>query len=1680
MITANTTIYKDDFNENDVEAKNYLRMLFRGGRAVQVREMNQLQSMLQSQIDKFGQSIWKNGSAVIGGNCTFDSNIRTLSFSKDDLFTLDGGGAPDPDSLIFNLDRARFMNQGSIDAEIIDYDSDIDFGIDPTDPSNGSYVTFYIRYSSGDAGVSDGTFDIASVVAIASDDDIEYEEGWVSGSYQPSGKNKVRGAFLQDGVFFTQGSFVIAPKQNFFFPKVSGSGATAPWTGKIILRVEENFVDSTQDPTLNDNSNGLPNYMAPGADRYQVVLTLDAIPADGEMPENAILLHTIESDQVIIHSKERYSDLDRQFAQRTWEESGSYTINPFRIELSEMAPRTPPGKPVAVNNVYVGLDPSIAYVEGYRVELPRRLDMAIPKARTTSGFVDTSISLQVGNYIDVTPKNPTKIPKNDGIIYSLLKGPDPVNDKIGETRIRTTEAVGGNFRLYLYDIRLNSGQSVGDIVNIYSSSGYNFAAVGLLSGAAQDTAIFQVAYDNVNDLTNTYRVIRDVQTGSGSATASFTVSSSFGNVTDYSPNNIIVEVNGNILATGSYTITPAGTNGLTIGLSSATATSWAVTFPVRNTTGLTSVGTKTLTNGTDTGLNPSGRIYTLTKSHLLNVTSIKIGGSGPDIKDQFEIVSDGQRSSFYTNATIKYVGGGTPPSNLTVAFRYFADNGVRPFTVKSYNIQFNPNSIPGASQIFYREVPEWNGRKVTDYVDYRPLILNNAATSGFANSEFDPGSSSEFQASQYLGRTDKVVVSSAGEFSIVPGVPSTNPIAPPTPPSSMVLYELDVPPYTFEVKDIGIRPVENRRYTMRDIGKLEKRIENLEYYTSLSLLEKSVEGRSIFDDVQGARFKNGMLVDAFSGHGIGDVFNPAYRCSIDGSTGELRPFFDTVAVDMKIESTSGISINENTVTRAFAQVPLIEQLKASETESVNPYDIAVFAGEIDLYPSVDQWMETNRRPNIIVNDDNNYDALQYVLEEQGILGYEWNSWETNWTGSTLKVQNGREVGISKKYTVYTTTTTSEQSRSGTLTSLSSTQTETNMGDRVVDVSFIPFIRSRRVYFIARGLKPNVRVYPFFDGVRIDDYTQQVATSGDIVKPQDLEEVVEYFGMEPNQGGIISTSPFVSTSDGELFGSFVIPNNNLLKFATGQRMFRLSDSPTGNLNEETTNAEGQYSATGQTQTVEATILSTKTPVISTERVSESRVVEDVTVRYKEPLAQTFLVDTIKEGVFITSIDLFFSQSSKIGLPVNVYVVTADNGYPSQKILPYSSVLVNASTVDADIAAERETRFSFSDPVYLKSGVEYAFVIMSNDPEYRVEVARLGGKDFTTQETIQANPYAGVMFTSQNASTWSADQSRDIKFRINRAQFTSGGGDSLVTFGSIIRRGVQSVVVTNQGSGYTSAPTVSFSAAPTGGRTAQGIVEVDYITGVRSVRVTDPGFGYTSAPTVSFSGGGGSGMAATATLFSHPVSAVSLLQSAVSPEKTTLRTSIRDNASVFFSQNAQVGETYEYPSIVSEYTVDKDNRIFIESRLNNSSEYVSPIISFEGLSLLLIHNKVNADLTGEDLDFGGNSLSRYFTREAELNDPADQLNIYLDVNRPIDGANITVYGRLKYDSNTWSNWLEISPTQRAKVSTNRDTFGETQYVLESSQDFTAFRIKIVPTSSTSTRVPRARNLRVIATS
>jgi hypothetical protein len=336
---------------------------------------------------------------------------------------------------------------------------------------------------------------------------------------------------------------------------------------------------------------------------------------------------------------------------------------------------------------------------------------------------------------------------------------------------------------------------------------------------------------------------------------------------------------------------------------------------------------------------------------------------------------------------------------------------------------------------------------------------------------------------------------------------------------------------------------------------------------------------------------------------------------------------------------------------------------------------------------------------------------------------------------------------------------------------------------------------------------------------------------------------------------------------------------------------------------------------------------------------------------------------------------------------------------------------------------------------------------------------------------------------------------MKFVINRAVFDTGVEGS-VEFKSIMRQGVKSITVDIAGTNYSGItgvtevviedPVPGFGLT---GTTAEAEPIIDLVSGsIRAIRVTNPGAGYTINPnspgdpwplvTIIRDIGDPVGIEAkaTANMYEAPVSTFSLIQGSLVQKECDLFNSLSFGAHQY--EPIEAGETY-LPT--SEFTITRLNRATITSFLNTTSQYLSPVIDLDGMNLLCIHNQVNTLSTGEDTADAGDALSRYISRETELNDPADQLNIYLDVNRPVEGANILLYVKLKYDSSNYSDWLPISPQVKIPITDDRTQYSEVAYIVDSSaNDFVSFSVKLVFTATSSVDVATAKNLRIIATS
>jgi len=179
---------------------------------------------------------------------------------------------------------------------------------------------------------------------------------------------------------------------------------------------------------------------------------------------------------------------------------------------------------------------------------------------------------------------------------------------------------------------------------------------------------------------------------------------------------------------------------------------------------------------------------------------------------------------------------------------------------------------------------------------------------------------------------------------------------------------------------------------------------------------------------------------------------------------------------------------------------------------------------------------------------------------------------------------------------------------------------------------------------------------------------------------------------------------------------------------------------------------------------------------------------------KPIAQTFIAiepSTGVESVFLTKIDLFFqSKSSTFG--VELQIRETDNGYPTNKVLPYASKVLSSSQVSVSGDSSVATTFEFATPVMLRTNEQFALVVIpeAGNPDYNIWIGALEGIDVVSKVPIYTNNQLGSLFISSNDLNFTPIQNESLKYTAYIADFTSS------TARAVFKNGfTDNLVVTN---------------------------------------------------------------------------------------------------------------------------------------------------------------------------------------------------------------------------------------------------------------------------------------------
>ena len=254
----------------------------------------------------------------------------------------------------------------------------------------------------------------------------------------------------------------------------------------------------------------------------------------------------------------------------------------------------------------------------------------------------------------------------------------------------------------------------------------------------------------------------------------------------------------------------------------------------------------------------------------------------------------------------------------------------------------------------------------------------------------------------YLPRYDSIFVDKNGVFTVVSGTSKDDPKILEPVPGSMRVADVFLPPFLYSVKDAKLRLTEHKRYQMKDISSIDKRLKTVEKITSLSLLEANTENLFVDDGTGLNRFKSGFFVDNFTTT-IAQDTSAGVRNSIDAKNGILRPSHNTTHMKLEVSndsmsSSSQVTVNQkqdyrfagllgdnvkrtgDLLTLNYADKSWVKQPFATRVISVTPYLVRDYTGSVKLNPDTDVWIDTRVIEPNSVTLDGSFDAIASALQ----------------------------------------------------------------------------------------------------------------------------------------------------------------------------------------------------------------------------------------------------------------------------------------------------------------------------------------------------------------------------------------------------------------------------------------------------------------------------------------------------------------------------------------------------------------------------------------------------------------------------------------------------------------------------------------------------------------------------
>lgn len=602
------------------------------------------------------------------------------------------------------------------------------------------------------------------------------------------------------------------------------------------------------------------------------------------------------------------------------------------------------------------------------------------------------------------------------------------------------------------------------------------------------------------------------------------------------------------------------------------------------------------------------------------------------------ILDDGQTDTTIENGKISWLSGGNSPSqgqNYYVTYEY-------------YDFVIEGDYISADSYSDYYSIPTYKEYYLRDCVDFR------------TTSSDKPKNNYEilFDYIYYQGRIDQLYIDYLNyRPQLLKGVPDDNPRITEKAPG-FVLAEINIPPVTYKKEHVIIKPVYVKSYTMQKLEKIKNRVENIEYYILLENLEKN----ALY--IETPAMKKGVFTESFLGSDKVDfgyrIDNPNERCfygyNKDEQFGHLPIEITEIHLTVNDANTNAQKSDEG-YSLPYTHSKYKEQIQASKTVFIQPYEHVIYIGDLKILPSSDTWFDTEQEATKqITFDESNYNLVAYGKVGTGIET-QWDSWkllsigksivgsfskeETKISSNSVELSQEGNPNKGKLTSTIKTSVTNQynrekieyfQERTGIKSEIKPETITQDLGDRVVDMSVVPMLRQIPLRITVSGVAPNEPHIIKINNKEIENvYEYNAKVGNEIPNPYGTNAPEHYNKFLEKQDFYINKI----TSD--FYNGVVISAGEIYPNTEGKASFTImipEKTPSGDLEisfecigEEESSAKAIFYGQGYQQTKQKTTMSIKRSINIIEKVSEKR----VETEYRDVLTNVSVDTTMTQDV-----------------------------------------------------------------------------------------------------------------------------------------------------------------------------------------------------------------------------------------------------------------------------------------------------------------------------------------------------------------------------------------------------------------------------------------------------------------